>query len=51
MVMEHGDNFTTTHSHSVPAGICHTSGERYLIKLIRYNHTHLTKGYNVNEPI
>jgi hypothetical protein len=41
MVMEHGGNFTSTHTHSVPTGICHTSGERYLINLIRYNHTHI----------
>jgi len=40
--MQHGDNFSPTHTHSVPVGICHTSGERYLINLIRYNHTYLT---------
>jgi hypothetical protein len=49
--MEHGDNFTSTHTHSVLAGICHTSGERYLINSIRYNRTYLTlNGYNANNP-
>jgi len=51
MVKEHGDNFTSTHTHRVPEGICHTSAERYLINLIQYNHTYLTvNGYNSNEP-
>lgn len=51
MVKENGDNFTSTHTHRVPEGICHTSGERYLIHLIRYKHTYLTfNGYDGNTP-